>query len=409
MGIFLNLIMLNKLNNYPSRKVNLLSFEDTAIAFQHVNDRDLKRAYWIFKLINQPLLVKLGSPILTLAMKIGLPVQGIVKATLFKQFCGGVDIESCETTINNLWDGRVGSILDYSVEGAETEEVFDQTQQELMLNIKKAVGSKAIPFTVFKVTGLGRFALLEKYQANDPLNEAEKLEWIRVQERVEEICQLAFDLNVKVMIDSEESWIQQAIDELAINMMRKFNRSEAIVYHTYQLYRHDKLAGLEQDFKLAQQGNFYLGVKLVRGAYMEKERRRALEQGYASPIQPDKESTDGDYNAALHFCMKHNDRVGLVAGTHNEASCLLLTTLLNQSENAEDQHRTYFAQLLGMSDNLSFNLAHAGYQVAKYVPYGPVKAVMPYLIRRAEENTAIAGQMSRELSLINKEIHRRKL
>ncbi|HTK20052.1 MAG TPA: proline dehydrogenase family protein [Mucilaginibacter sp.] len=386
-----------------------LSFENTEIAFRNSTNADLKRAYWLFRMININFFVKIGPPITNFAMKIGLPIKSLIKATIFNHFCGGETIEECDTTIKKLYKGGVGTILDYSVEGEEEEHIFDATRDEIIKTIKRAAGDKAVPITVFKVTGVGRFGLLEKLDAKDQLSAQETTEWEKVQARVLAICSKAFESDVPVMIDAEETWIQNTIDMLALNMMRKFNKEKIIVYNTYQIYRHDKLASLKQDHSIAVKEGFILGAKLVRGAYMEKERKRAAEMGYECMIQPDKASTDRDYDAALHFCMDNLDNLAFVAGTHNENSCRLLADLLNKKQVSHNHPHVYFSQLLGMSDNLSFNLADAGYNVAKYVPYGPVKAVLPYLFRRAQENTAIAGQMSRELSLIIKERKRRKL
>lgn len=386
---------------------NNLSFDNTKIAFKHLANSDLNRAYWLFKAINNNTLVKIGPSMTTAAMKIGLPIKGLIKSTIFKQFCGGETIAECDPVIKNLAEGGVGTILDYSVEGEDDETVFDNTRDEIIRTIKRATGDKAIPLTVFKVTGVGRFGLLEKLDTGAALTVDEEREWKKVQDRVLAICEKAFTSGVPVMIDAEESWIQKTIDQLALDMMRKFNQYKPIVYNTYQIYRHDKLQSLKNDYAVASQGGFTLGAKLVRGAYMEKERKRAEELGYPSPIQPDKAATDRDYNAALEFCIAHIDRIAFVAGTHNEESSGLLTQLMNKAGLPHNHPHVFFSQLLGMSDNLSFNLAASGYNVAKYVPYGPVKAVLPYLFRRAQENTAIAGQMSRELCLIVKEKKRR--
>jgi proline dehydrogenase len=386
-----------------------LSFENTEIAFRHSSNSDLKRAYWLFRVININFLVKVGPPITNFAVKIGLPIKGLIKATIFKHFCGGETIRECENTIKSLHKGGVGTILDYSIEGEDDEQVFDNTSVEIIRTIRRAVKDKAIPITVFKVTGVGRFSLLEKLDEKRQLGVMEQEEWEKVQARVLAICEKAHETGVPVMIDAEESWIQQTIDKLALDMMRKFNKEKAIVYNTYQLYRHDKLQSLKDDHSIALKEGFILGVKLVRGAYMEKERKRAEEKDYTSPIQPDKQATDKDYDAALDYCTSHIDQIAFVAGTHNEESCRLLAGLLDKKGIDHKNPHVYFSQLLGMSDNLSFNLANANYNVAKYVPYGPIKAVLPYLFRRAQENTAIAGQMSRELSLIEKEVKRRRL
>ncbi len=385
-----------------------LSFEDTEIAFRNSSDFDLKRAYWLFRVININFMVKIGPPITNLAMKLGLPIKGIIKATIFKHFCGGETILECDSTIKKLNEGGVGTILDYSVEGEDDEKVFDNTRDEIIKTIKRAQNDPAIPLTVFKPTGICRFALLENLDAGITLNSQEQDEWNRARERVLSICQNAYDADVPVMIDAEESWIQNTIDRLAISMMEKFNKQKAIVYNTYQLYRHDKLKSLKNDFQTALDKHFILGVKLVRGAYMEKERARAIENGYVSPIQTDKLSTDNDYNLAIEFCISEINQIAMVAGTHNEKSCRNLVEMLKNKNIDQNNTNVYFSQLLGMSDNLSFNLANANYNVVKYVPYGPIKAVLPYLFRRAEENTSIAGQMGRELSLLVKEIKRRK-
>jgi proline dehydrogenase len=388
---------------------NNLSFENTEIAFRHSSNFDLKRAYWLFRVINVNFLVKIGPPITNFAIKIGLPIKGLIKATIFKHFCGGETIAECDKTIKNLNNGGVGTILDYSIEGEDDEHVFDNTRDEIIRTIERASVDKAVPITVFKVTGVGRFSLLEKLDEKAQLSVIEQEEWQKVQERVLAICKKAHSTGIPVMIDAEESWIQKTIDMLALDMMHLYNTEKAIVYNTYQLYRHDKLASLKNDHAIAVEGKFILGAKLVRGAYMEKERKRAEEKGYPSPIQPDKQSSDKDYDAALNYCTDHIDTIAFVAGTHNEESCRLLADLLNKKNIDHRNPHVYFSQLLGMSDNLSFNLANAQYNVAKYVPYGPIKAVLPYLFRRAQENTAIAGQMSRELSLIVKEVKRRKI
>jgi proline dehydrogenase len=385
-----------------------LSFENTEVAFRHCSDTDLKRAYWLFRVININFLVKIGPPVTNIAMKIGLPIKGLIKATIFKHFCGGETIEECDKTIKNLSAGGVGTILDYSIEGEDDEMVFDHTREEIIRTIERAAADKAVPITVFKVTGVARFTLLEKLDENAKLSAEERQEWKKAQVRVLAICEKAHAAGIPVMIDAEESWIQKTIDSLALDMMHRFNKEKAIIYNTYQLYRHDKLASLKHDHSIAVKESFILGAKLVRGAYMEKERKRAEEMGYPSPIQPDKQASDKDYDAALDYCTDYIESIAFVAGTHNEESCRLLAELLDKKKIDHKNPHVYFSQLLGMSDNLSFNLADAKYNVAKYVPYGPIKAVLPYLFRRAQENTAIAGQMSRELSLIVKEMRRRK-
>lgn len=386
-----------------------LNFDDTEIAFRNKSNGELNSAYWLFKIISSNFLTQVGPPITNFFLNIGMPIKGIIKATIFKHFCGGETITECEHTIQQLALGNVGTILDYSVEGEEEEAVFDFTCEEIIRTIERAAGDKRIPITVFKVTGIGRFGLLEKLDAKKGLSDLETAEYAKVKQRCEKICRAAFDNNVPIMVDAEETWIQDTIDELALDMMRLFNKERIIVYNTYQMYRHDKLADLKADHLIAKATGFILGVKMVRGAYMEKERKRAEEMGYVSPIQPDKAASDRDYNESLRYCMAHIDEVAIVCGTHNEESCQILAKLLDEHQVSHDHPHVYFAQLLGMSDNLSFNLSDSGYNVAKYVPYGPIKAVMPYLFRRAQENTSIAGATSRELGLIMKEKKRRKI
>lgn len=389
-----------------------VSFENTAIAFSHFDDKELRRAYRLFRLIDVNFLTRIGPPLVSFALKIGLPVTSLIRKTIFNHFCGGETIAGCEDNILHLARYRVGTILDYSVEGKNIEDPFDSTLGEILDTISRAKKDNNVPFTVFKLTGMARFGLLEKLApitaGGAGLSAGEEAEFGRVKDRVDRICREAAGAGVRVLIDAEESWIQDTIDRLALDMMRRYNREQAIVYNTYQLYRHDRLAFLEDTIRQARSGDFYLGAKLVRGAYMEKERDRAEEKGYPSPIQPDKASADRDFDAAVQLCVEHLDRVAFMAGTHNEASCMKLVQLMHQQGIRPGDERIYFSQLLGMSDNISFNLADAGYRVAKYMPYGPVKSVLPYLFRRARENTAIAGQTGRELSLIIRELKRRR-
>jgi proline dehydrogenase len=386
----------------------LPSFENTHIAFKAKANSDLNRSYFLFKAIGYNWLVKLGPALVETAFNLHLPVKGIIKSTVFKQFCGGESMDECNPTMQELYNYGIGSILDYSVEGKEEEKEFDHTMNETIDTIHKAQNNPQIPFCVFKVTGLARFDLLAKVNSKTKLDVSEADEYKKVISRIERICQTAHDKQVRIFIDAEESWIQDAIDNLTHDMMLKFNRNEAIVYNTVQLYRHDRLAFLKQSYDEAVKQNYYYGVKLVRGAYMEKERARATEMNYTSPIQPDKASSDRDYDDALRFCIKHIDRMRICAGSHNEHSSLLLAELMQENHIANDDKRIYFSQLFGMSDHISYNLANAGYNVAKYLPYGPVKSVLPYLFRRAAENTSVKGQSSRELMLIAKERSRRK-
>jgi proline dehydrogenase len=387
----------------------VLSFENTEIAFKAKSNRALQQSYFLYKIIGYNWLVKAGTPLVNLAFNIGLPIKGIVKKTVFKQFCGGESMDDCNATMADLYRFGVGTILDYSVEGEEKEESFDATTQETLQTIKKATNNPQIPFCVFKVTGVGRFALLAKVNNNEPLTAEEESEYGKVKNRIYTICKSAYDNHVRIFIDAEESWIQETIDRIAEDMMKEFNGKTAIVYNTIQFYRHDRLAYLKASLKHAEEHQYFLGVKLVRGAYMEKERKRAAEMGYPSPIQPDKAASDADYNEALHLCIQHLNRMSICAGSHNEASSLLLAKLMDENNIPNNDPRIYFSQLFGMSDHISFNLSSAGYNVAKYLPYGPVKAVMPYLFRRAAENTSVKGQAGRELTLISREVARRKL
>lgn len=400
----MNSLYLSVLKTAPPQ----VSFDNTENAFSFRSLNEIRRAYWLFKAISYPLVVKSGSSLTELALRLNLPVKGLIRATIFRHFCGGEDIHDCAATIRRLGELGVGSILDYSVEGKESEEEFDHSCKEIISTVERASKDPNIPFSVFKVTGLARFALLEKVSNGVALTQEESSEFAKVRNRVQQICETAHRHGVRVFIDAEESWIQKAIDELATEMMEQFNRTDFVVYNTLQMYRHDRLAFLKDAHRLARENGYLLGLKLVRGAYMEKERDRAIEMGYPSPIQPDKDSCDRDYDEALSFCIHHIDRIAICAGTHSEKSSLLLTRLMAEHEIEPGDERIYFSQLLGMSDHISFNLARAGYCVAKYVPYGPVASVLPYLIRRAQENTSIAGQTGRELSLLTAELKRRK-
>ena len=384
----------------------MVSFDNTKIAFISKSDSDLKKSYFLFKLISNQALVKWGGGLAPLGLKLGF--KGLIKNTIFKQFVGGENIQDCNNTIAQLAKYNIGTILDYSVEGKESEVDFDNCCKETIETIHRAKGDKSIPFCVFKVTGLARLGILEKVTAKQTLTKEETEEYERVKNRVNKICKEAHDNNKPIFIDAEESWIQQAIDDLANENMARYNKNSAIVFNTFQLYRKDRLDYLKHSFEMGKNGGYHVGAKLVRGAYMEKERERAIEKNYPSPIQDTKENSDKDYNLAIEFCVEHIDRMGLCAGTHNEKSSLVLVDLMTKKNISPDDKRIYFSQLLGMSDHISYNLSQSNYNVAKYVPYGPVKEVLPYLIRRAQENTSVKGQTGRELSLIIKEQERRK-
>ena len=387
----------------------MISFNNTEIAFKHKSDKDLSRANFLFSVIGNRLLVKIGKAATNFSLKIGLPIKGIIKATIFKQFCGGETIEECTSTIDSMWKNGVGTILDYSIEGKTSDEDFELTTKEIIATIAKGKGNDGIPFAVFKISGICRFNVLEQCNlGTDGIATTIVNQYHDAVDRVNRICKAAFDANVPVFIDAEESWIQDAIDRISHEMMLKYNSESAIVYNTIQIYRHDRLLFLIDSIQWAKENQLKYGVKLVRGAYMEKERKRAETMDYLSPIQPDKESCDTDYNTALNILTTEIEHIALVAGTHNEFSSEILVELMHSKNIAKNDKRIYFAQLLGMSDHISYNLAHAGFNVAKYVPYGPINEVMPYLLRRADENTSVKGQTGRELNLIRQERERRK-
>lgn len=382
----------------------MLSFDNTEVAFSGKSNSELKWAHRLFKLIGNNTLISFGKIATNMALKLRIPITGIVKKTVFKQFCGGESIEECKNTINKLAAHHVGTILDYSVEAKSSDSDLEDTCLELERGIRLAAKNEEIPFIVFKVSGVAPLSILEEFNDRPPVNSPE---YDKSYARVERLCKAAKAADTPIFIDAEESWIQGTIDHIAEEMMVKYNKEKAIVYNTVQLYRWDRMEYLKSVYQKSLDENFKLGVKLVRGAYMEKERERAKEKGYPSPIQPDKEATDRDYDLAVSYCVER--RIATCAGTHNEDSSLLLAQLIEEKNIEKDNPNFYFAQLFGMSDHISFNLSKNGYNVAKYVPYGPVKEVIPYLIRRAEENTSVAGQTSRELSLISEEMKRRNL
>jgi proline dehydrogenase len=383
-------------------------FTNTNIAFASRSDKELRRAYWMFKLISKPAMVVLGKALVNTALFLRIPFSWVLRKNVFAHFCGGETIADCSKATRILDELNVGTILDYSVEGKETEKDFKKTFEEILKTIKTAHGNDHIPFCVFKVTGIARFKVLETVNSGGPIPPAMVEEYQRVRERVDQICAGAFDANTPVLIDAEESWIQDTIDQLAEEMMEKYNSAKAVVWNTAQMYRHDRLAYCEGLIARSHKRGFKVGLKLVRGAYMEKERDRATEMDYSSPIHATKADSDRDFDRALELCLDNLDVVSLCAGTHNEKSSSKLTQLMAQHGLEKNDSRVYFAQLFGMSDHITFNLAAEGYNVAKYVPYGEIKEVIPYLLRRAEENTSVAGQTSRELSLISSEITSRR-
>ena len=384
-------------------------FENTQIAFADKTTPQLKKAYWMFKAIEQPALTNVGISILNFTVKNNFPfVTDIVKNTLFEQFCGGVTREESMKVVKQMFKHHIGSIFDYAIEGKEEEATFDHTCEEIKQNIKFAEGNPAIPFVVFKPTGFGRLDLYAEVQAGKELTSSEKEEWNRVVNRYEEVCKMAHEKNVVIMIDAEETWIQDAVDKLVNEMKSKYNCEKAIVWNTIQMYRTGRLEYLAEDLERAKEKNYFLGYKFVRGAYMEKERNRAQEMNYPDPIQPTKQATDDNFNAAIDFVMKNLDKVSAFFGTHNEKSTELVMDKMREQNLPNDFDHIHFGQLYGMSDNITYYLGAKKYNAAKYLPYGPVKDVVPYLTRRAQENTSVAGQTGRELGLIEKELKRRK-
>jgi proline dehydrogenase len=383
-------------------------FDNTQVAFALKSDTELDRAYFLFKMIaNQPL-VRIGTAVTNFAIKANLPVEGLIRATVFDHFCGGVNEMDCLSVVDKMFTKGVTSVLDYSVEGKEEEDQFDAALKMTLKTIDFAKKRDAIPFAVFKPTGFGRFELYEKLGNNEKLNEEEQIEWNRVVARFDLVCKEAHEKNVSLLIDGEESWMQDAADDLVTQMMRKYNKEKAIVFNTLQMYRWDRLDYLKKLHEQAKNEGFHIGMKIVRGAYMEKENVRAQEKGYPTPICASKEATDINYDAAISYMTENLDMMSIFAGTHNESSTYTLMNLMHEKGIKSNDNRIWFGQLYGMSDNISYNLANSGYNVSKYLPFGPVRDVMPYLIRRAEENTSVAGQTSRELMMIKAERNRRK-
>ena len=385
-----------------------LSFDNTELAFAHKSNRDLKKAYRLFQTFSYSLLVKYGPAVANIALALKLPIKGLIKSTIFHQFCGGETINDSSKSALQLHESGIGAILDYSVEGEGNEEDFLNSFDELQKVIAEAASKPEYPFAVFKCTGIGSFSLLNKKSENQILSKEEEKHYFDFESRVRTLCSLAFDNGVKILIDAEETWIQKAIDDIVYTAMKSFNKNEAIVYNTLQMYRKGRINEIQTQIENVRIGGYKIGLKLVRGAYMEKESDRASELGYPNPIQERKSDTDKDYDAALKLCFENRDIVNIMAGTHNEISSYLLASLIEKNDIDPSDGRFWFAQLYGMSDNISFNLAKAGFNVAKYLPYGPVREVLPYLSRRAQENSSVKGQAGRELSLIQKEIKRRK-
>jgi len=389
--------------------INHSLFENTDTAFTLKSDSELERAYFLFKMISSEPLVRIGTAATNFALKAHLPVEKLIRATVFDHFCGGVNEDDCLSVIDKLYTERVCSVLDYSVEGKSVENQFDNALEKILKIINFCDEKDAMPIVVFKPTGFGRFLLYQKKTEGVELTQEEEAEWNRIVVRFDTVCKLAKEKDVEVLIDAEESWMQTAADDLVEEMMQRYNKDVTVVYNTLQLYRWDRLDYLKQLHQRAKANGFKIGMKIVRGAYMEKERERALNKGYDSPICENKKATDDNFNETLSYILNNLKEISVFIGTHNEASCYLALELMETLNISKQDNNVWFGQLYGMSDHISFNLAAEGYNVAKYIPFGPVKDVMPYLIRRAEENTSVAGQTSRELSLLKAERKRRKL
>lgn len=384
-----------------------VDFQNTSIAFAYKNNQELKKSWWLFKSMQYPCLVKKGPQLIHTALKLHLPIEFLLKEFFFQQFCGGTSLKDVNKAIERLSRYGVATLLDYAVEGEKTENGFDKCKMQLLKTIEYAASNPWVCASALKITGIGSFSVLENYQANK-MSDSDNLAFAKIVQRLDEICKKAFELKQTIYIDAEESWIQDTIDELAEQMMEKYNREYPCVYTTIQCYRHDRLGYLQELIKKAQQKGYILGVKLVRGAYLEKENQRAKEKKYPTPMNPTKEATDQLFNLCAQIVLEHLGEVWLCAGTHNEESCQLIIKEMQLKNIPPNDERVYFAQLLGMSDHISFNLAKAGYKVCKYLPYGPIEAVLPYLFRRAEENSSVKGQSGREFLLIDKELKRRK-
>ncbi|MFC4691633.1 proline dehydrogenase family protein [Dokdonia genika] len=384
-------------------------FDNTENAFKLKSDSELERAYFLFKMISKEPLVRIGTAATRFALNANLPVEGLIRSTVFDHFCGGVNEEDCMTSVDKLYSANVCSVLDYSVEGKEEEASFDECMNKVIGLVEFADEKDAMPIVVFKPTGVGRFAIWQKLTEGTALTSEELVEWERIKERMHAICKIAKERDVEVLIDGEESWMQGAADDMVAELMATYNKEKPIVYNTLQCYRHDRLEYLKKLHLEARARDFKIGMKIVRGAYMEKENKRAKEKGYPTPICKDKRATDENFNATMRYIFENLDDISLFLGTHNEDSSLLAVKFMGEMGISKDDNRVWFGQLYGMSDHISFNLSLEGYNVAKYLPFGPVKDVMPYLIRRAEENTSVAGQTNRELELIKAERKRRRL
>ncbi len=386
----------------------MIGFNNTKIAFAYKSNKELQRAYFLFKLVASPFMVKFGKVITSIMLGLRFPISWAIKPTIFKHFCGGEYISESNTVADALSGYNIKVILDYSVEGKESPEDIKAALEETLRTIENASNNPNIPFAVFKSTAFTSARVLEKVSAGSELSKEELAEADNFKDRINTLCMKAHEKGLPILIDAEDLWYQKFIDSVVEEMMNKYNKEKAIVFNTLQMYRHDRLEFLKESYQKSLEGKYFLGIKFVRGAYMEKERERAQKMAYPDPININKPATDKMYDDGLRFTIKHIEQISVFSGTHNEESNILLTQLMEDQGIARNDERIWFSQLFGMSDHISFNLAAQGYNVAKYLPYGPVKHVLPYLIRRAEENTSVAGQTGRELELILREKRRRK-
>jgi proline dehydrogenase len=386
----------------------MLNFNNTLIAFSDKSTTQLKKAFWMFWMVKRPWMVKIGSFFILIANKLRIPLGWALKNTVFSHFCGGETLEECDEAIKEMSKSRIKAVIDYAAEGIDSEKEYELATERILATIEMGATNNNIGFAVFKFTGIASFRILEKASNQLIISTLEQKELDSVKQRAYRICQKAAQKGLPVMIDAEETWIQDAIDQIAEELMQTFNKETPLVYHTLQMYRTDRFYYLKKLTSRAKDQSFIPAFKLVRGAYMEKERKRALKRGYISPIHPNKEATDSAFNEAIRFCIENIDNISVCVGTHNEQSCHDTAHFMNLYDLPADHERIYFSQLKGMSDHISYNLAEQGYNVSKYLPYGPLRLVLPYLIRRAEENTSVAGQTGRELFLIKKELKRRK-
>lgn len=384
-------------------------FDNTEVAFRLKTDSELERAHFLFKMISKEPLVRIGTAVTKFAINAKLPVEGLIRSTVFDHFCGGVNEEDSMPTVDKLFDAGVYSVLDYSVEGKEEEAQFDATTEKVIELTKFAENKEAMPFSVFKPTGFGRFEIFQKITEKQPLTADEEQQWQNIVSRYEVVSKTAADRNIRLLIDAEHSWMQGAADMLCEQLMEKYNKETPIVFNTLQLYRWDRFDYLKKEHQKAKEGGYKIGFKIVRGAYLEVENERAKEKGYPTPICKNKQATDDNFDEVMTYMLENLEDISIFIGTHNEESTYKAMELMEKLGIDNKDDRVWFGQLYGMSDHITFNLAELGYNVTKYIPFGPVKDVMPYLIRRAEENTSVAGQTSRELTLLQREKQRRKL